>query len=83
MFGFVGTVIGMIAIFSDIAQSHDALSISTIANGMYVKMVSSAGGLVVGILAHVFNSYLNSMLDGILTQLEEASNKFIDTLYQA
>ena len=50
---------------------------------MYVKMVSSAGGLAVGIIAHVFHSYLNNMLDGILTQLEEASNKFIDTLYQA
>ncbi len=83
MFGFVGTVIGMIAIFSDIAASGDVLSISTIANGMYIKMVSSAAGLAVGILAHVFNTYLNTMLDRILTQLEEASNRFIDTLYTA
>jgi biopolymer transport protein ExbB len=82
MFGFFGTVLGMITVFTDIAMSHDQLSISTIAEGMYVKMVSSAAGIIVGILAHMFHTYLNSMIDGALSRLEDASSELLDILYK-
>jgi biopolymer transport protein ExbB len=82
MLGFLGTVLGMITIFSDIAGSQDVLSISTIANGMYVKMVSSAAGLTVGILANVGYTYLNNMIDDSIARIEDAGNSFVDTLYK-
>lgn len=81
LFGFLGTVIGMIAVFTQIAFSNDNLSISTIADGMYVKMVSSAAGLVVGILAHIAHLYINAMIDSTVGKLENASSEFVDLLY--
>jgi len=52
MFGFLGTILGVIKIFFDISQTSD-VSIGAVSSGLYVKMVSSASGLVVGILAYI------------------------------
>jgi biopolymer transport protein ExbB len=82
MFGFLGTVLGMITVFTDIAASNDNLSISTIAEGMYVKMVTSSAGLVVGILAHIFNTYLNSQVEASLAKMENAASEMVDVLYR-
>jgi biopolymer transport protein ExbB len=82
MFGFLGTVIGMISVFTGIASSEGAPDISSIADGMYVKMVTSAAGLIVGIIAHIINTYLNNMIDNTVARLEDASNEFVDVLYK-
>lgn len=81
MFGFLGTVFGMIKAFSDIAVS-DNLSIGVISEGIYTKMVTSAAGLVVGIIAHGLYLVLNGRLDGTLQRIEIAANEFVDFLYQ-
>jgi biopolymer transport protein ExbB len=81
MFGFLGTVLGMIRIFSDIAVS-DNLSIGIIAGGMYEKMITSGAGLFVGIVAHICYVVINNMIDRKIVELESASSEFVDLLYQ-
>lgn len=80
MFGFLGTVFGMIQAFSAIAIS-DNLSIGSISEGIYTKMVTSAAGLIVGILAHGAYVLLNTMIDRTVLSLEVASTEFVDFLY--
>jgi biopolymer transport protein ExbB len=82
MFGFLGTVMGMITVFTQIAFSNDQLSISKIADGMYVKMVTSAAGLVVGIFAHMCYVTIHTLIDRSIIKLETAAGQFIDYLYR-
>lgn len=70
LLGFIGTIAGVITIFFDISMTAD-ISIGTISEGLYQKMVSSAGGLVVGILAFVFYHALRSSVDKFAAQMEE------------
>lgn len=79
MFGFLGTVIGMMIAFNDIAAAGN-VEIAGIAKGINVKMVTSAGGLVVGIVAFFGYNILNIMVQKVVTQLETASLDFIEVL---
>lgn len=81
MFGFLGTIAGMITTFKDLSVA-DNLSISTISGGIYVKMFTSAAGLIVGIFAYVAFSYLNSMIDRIVNKMETSTFEFIDLLQE-
>jgi biopolymer transport protein ExbB len=69
MFGFLGTIFGVIKIFYNISLS-DNISIGIIAGGLYQKMVSSASGLTVGIIAYAGFYYLNNMLDNFTHKME-------------
>jgi biopolymer transport protein ExbB len=79
MFGFVGTIIGVIKIFFDISKT-DNFSISVISGGLYVKMITSAAGLIVGIIAYVFFHILNIMVEKVILRLETDAIEFIDLL---
>jgi len=79
MFGFLGTIIGVIKIFFDISTT-DNFSISTISGGLYVKMITSAAGLFVGIVAYVGYHILNMMVDKVILKLETDAIEFIDLL---
>ena len=79
MFGFLGTIIGVIKIFYDISETGN-LSIGVISGGLYVKMVTSAAGLMVGIIAYVGFHILNIMVDKVILRLEIDSIEFIDLL---
>jgi biopolymer transport protein ExbB len=79
MFGFLGTIYGVIKIFYDIAQSGN-LSIGVISGGLYVKMVTAAAGLFVGMVAYICYHILNMMVDKIILNLETDSVEFIDLL---
>ena len=79
MFGFLGTIYGVIKIFYDIAQSGN-LSIGTISGGLYVKMVTAAAGLFVGMIAYICYHVLNMMVDKVILNLETDSVDFIDLL---
>jgi biopolymer transport protein ExbB len=81
MFGFLGTVWGMIKTFFAIAQSAN-IAIDVIAGGIYVKMVSSAAGLIVGLMAYVFYNYLNSKIDRVVNQMEAVSFDFLEMLQE-
>ncbi len=79
MFGFIGTIIGVITIFYDISLAR-TVEIEVISKGLYQKMVTSAGGLVVGVLAFVCYHWLNARIDKIARRMEDAQIKFMDML---
>jgi biopolymer transport protein ExbB len=81
LFGFLGTIIGMFQLFYNIASTGE-YSISNIAGGIYVKMISSAGGLIIGIIAYIMYRYLNSQIDKTTNKMEVASAEFIDILQE-
>src|SRR4051795_2851120 len=59
MFGFLGTIVGMVQLFSAIASKGE-LQLGEIAGGIYTKMITSATGLIVGLLAYVGYNFLNA-----------------------
>jgi biopolymer transport protein ExbB len=79
MFGFLGTIYGVIKIFYDISKT-DNISMGVISGGLYVKMVTSAAGLFVGIVAYVCYHILNMMVDKVILSLETDAIEFIDLL---
>lgn len=79
MFGFLGTIAGVIKIFYDISKT-DNISMGVISGGLYVKMVTSAAGLMVGIVAYIGHHILNMMIDKVIFKLETDSLEFIDLL---
>lgn len=81
MFGFIGTIIGVIRIFFDISISGD-VSISSVSSGLYEKMVSSAAGLIVAIIAFVFYHWLNIKVEKIVQKMEHEAMDFIDLLQE-
>ena len=81
LFGFLGTIVGMFQLFYAIASTGE-YSISNIAGGIYVKMISSASGLIIGIFAYVGFRYLNSQIDKTTNKMEVASADFIDILQE-
>ena len=81
LFGFLGTIAGMFQLFYNIASTGE-YSISNIAGGIYVKMISSASGLIIGIIAYVGYRYLNSQIDKTTNKMEAASGEFIDILQE-
>jgi biopolymer transport protein ExbB len=81
LFGFLGTIFGMFQLFYNIASTGE-YSISNIAGGIYVKMISSASGLIIGIVAYIGYRFLNSQIDKTTHKMEAASNEFIDILQE-
>jgi biopolymer transport protein ExbB len=79
MFGFIGTIIGVISIFYDISLQGE-ISIGGVADGLYQKMVTSAAGLVVGIVAHVGYHVVNLRLESVIHKMESTAIEFIDLL---
>ncbi|HXH99014.1 MAG TPA: MotA/TolQ/ExbB proton channel family protein [Sphingobacteriaceae bacterium] len=79
MLGFVGTISGVIRIFYNISLS-DNISIGIIAGGLYEKMITSAAGLMIGILAYVGYHVLNIMVDRVILRMETDAVEFIDLL---
>jgi biopolymer transport protein ExbB len=79
MFGFLGTIFGVIKIFYSISLT-DNISIGTISGGLYQKMISSAAGLLVGIIAFSAYHILNGRIDRIISSMERQSNRFLNLL---
>ncbi|WP_295118000.1 MotA/TolQ/ExbB proton channel family protein [uncultured Chitinophaga sp.] len=81
MFGFLGTIAGMIQTFFNISITSD-ITLSAIASGIYVKMVTSATGLIIGLAAYIGYSYLNAQIDKVVNKMEASSAEFIDILQE-
>lgn len=79
MFGFVGTIVGVIKIFYDISLAK-TVEIEVISTGLYQKMVTSASGLVIGLIAFVSYHWINSRLDKLAHRLEDTQIQFLDML---
>ncbi len=81
LFGFLGTIIGMLALFKGIAASTEYTP-NTIADGIYIKMITSATGLIIGILAYIGYSYLTAQINRIENKMEIATAEFTDILQE-
>lgn len=81
MFGFLGTIIGMVQLFYGIASTGE-YTLNTIAGGIYTKMVTSAAGLIIGLMAYVGHNYLTTQIDKTANRMEVASSDFIDVLQE-
>jgi len=79
MFGFIGTIIGVITIFYDISLMK-TVEIEVISKGLYQKMITSASGLVVGVFAFVAYHWLNSKMDKLAHRMEDIQINFLDLL---
>ena len=81
MLGFLGTVIGMVQTFYNMAQtSGGIIEMSALSTGMYQAMVTTIGGLIVGILAMFAYNYLVSRIDRVVRLLESRTMEFMDLL---
>lgn len=81
MLGFLGTVLGMVQTFYNMAQdASGVIEISTLSSGMYQAMVTTVGGLIVGILAMFAYNFLVSRIDRVVRQLESRTMEFMDLL---
>lgn len=81
LFGFLGTIIGMLALFKSIATSPEYTP-NTIADGIYIKMITSATGLIIGILAYIGHSYLAAQINRVQNKMEIATAEFTDILQE-
>lgn len=81
MFGFLGTIVGMIQLFYNINNTGN-FELSVIAGGIYVKMITSATGLIIGVIAYVAHNFLSTQVDKTANKMEAASNEFIDILQE-
>ena len=79
MLGFMGTVIGMIGAFNDIAVAND-ISLAVVAGGIKIALLTTVFGLVVAIILQIFYNYIVSKIDSIVNNMEDASIQLIDLL---
>ena len=79
MFGFLGTVIGMVAAFDAIEAAGD-ISPSLVARGIKIALLTTVFGLIVAIILQFFYNYAVSKIDRIVVEMEEASIELIDSL---
>ena len=81
IFGFVGTLVGLMQLFSGINTSNE-FEVGTIAGGIYTKLITSITGLVIGLGAYLAYSYLNTQIDKTANKMEAASADFLDVLQE-
>ena len=81
MFGFLGTIIGMFQLFFRLASTGE-FTIQSMADGIYTKLISSAVGLIIGLLAYIAYNYLNTQIDKTGNRMEASSAEFVDILQE-
>ncbi|HHJ09682.1 MAG TPA: MotA/TolQ/ExbB proton channel family protein [Bacteroidetes bacterium] len=80
MLGFLGTVIGMIMAFYDMANAGNNVDITTLSNGIYTALVTTVAGLIVGIIAYFAYNILVARVEKVVFQLEARTSEFMDIL---
>lgn len=81
LFGFVGTIIGLVMLLKEFATISNP-SISQIADAMYIKLITSATGLIIGMLAFMGYNFLDTQINRLANRMESASSEFIDILQE-
>jgi biopolymer transport protein ExbB len=81
LFGFVGTIIGLVILLKEFATISNP-SISQIADAMYIKLITSATGLIIGMLAFMGYNFLDTQINRLANRMEAASSEFIDILQE-
>jgi biopolymer transport protein ExbB len=82
MIGFLGTVIGMIQAFFNMSQAGNNIDITLLSSGIYTAMVTTVGGLIVGILAYFGYNYLTSRINSLVFKMESTTIEFMDLLHE-
>lgn len=81
MLGFLGTVMGMIRAFYDMASVEGGnINVSLLSNGIYTAMVTTVAGLMVGILAYLAYNFLVARVEKVVNKLEVSTMEFMDVL---
>ena len=80
MIGFLGTVTGMVQAFNDMSKAGNNIDISLLSSGIYEAMITTVGGLVVGIVAYICYNYLVARISNVVFVLESRTTEFIDVL---
>jgi len=80
LLGFFGTVIGMVQAFYELSLAGNSLDISTLSGGIYVALITTVGGLILGILAYFGYNLLVVRVENVVFQLETTSTEFLDIL---
>lgn len=81
LFGFIGTIMGLVLLLKEFAAISNP-SISQIADAMYVKLITSATGLIIGMLAFLGYNYLDTQINRTSNMMESASSEFLDILQE-
>lgn len=82
MIGFLGTVLGMVQAFFNMSQAGNNIDITLLSNGIYTAMITTVGGLIVGILAYFGYNYLTSNISDLVFKMENATIDFMDLLHE-
>ena len=82
MIGFLGTVLGMVQTFMDMSAAGGTVDMALLSGGMYVAMITTVGGLIVGIPAYFGYNYLVAEIEKLVFRMEANSIAFMDILNQ-
>ena len=82
MIGFLGTVVGMVQAFYDMAQAGNNINITLLSRGIYTAMITTVAGLIVGIMAYFAYNALTARIDKVVNKMEETSADFMETIYE-
>ena len=80
MIGFLGTVIGMVQAFFNMANAGNNIDITLLSSGIYTAMITTVGGLIVGILAYFGYNFLTTKISSLVYDMENATIKLLDVL---
>lgn len=82
MIGFLGTVLGMVQAFFNMSMAGNNIDITLLSNGIYTAMITTVGGLIVGIIAYFGYNYLTSNISDLIAKMENATIDFMDLLHE-
>jgi len=82
MLGFLGTVIGMVKAFYDMSMAGNNIDIQLLSTGIYQAMVTTVGGLIVGIIAYICYNILVARIEKLVFLLEARATEFMDVLHE-
>ena len=82
MIGFLGTVTGMIRAFFNMSTAGNNIDITLLSGGIYEAMVTTVGGLFVGIIAYFGYNFLTSQISNLVFKMESTTIEFIDMLHE-
>ena len=82
MIGFLGTVMGMVEAFFNMSNAGNNIDITLLSGGIYTAMITTVGGLFVGIIAYFGYNYLASRVSDVVFKMENTTIEFMDALSQ-
>lgn len=80
MIGFLGTVLGMVQAFFNMSNAGNNIDITLLSGGIYTAMITTVGGLIVGILAYFGYNFLSAKVSSLVYNMENATIQLMDAL---